>query len=47
MAASGALNTQIAVLMLNKPAVLIQQEAGWIPEPVWALLGRENIFTML
>jgi hypothetical protein len=47
MAVSGPLNTQIAILMLNKLTVLIQHEAGWIPEPFWALLGRENIFTKL
>jgi hypothetical protein len=47
MAVNGPLNTQITILILNKPTVLIKQEAGWIPEPVWELLGRENIFTKL
>jgi hypothetical protein len=47
MAVSGQLTTQIAVPLLNKPTLLIEQEAGWIPEPVWTLLGRGNIFTKL
>jgi hypothetical protein len=33
MVMGGPLSTQIAIFMFNKPTVLIQQEAGWIPEP--------------
>ena len=47
MAVSGPLNTQISIVILSKPTVLIQLEARWIPKPVLALLGRENTFTKL
>jgi hypothetical protein len=45
MGASGQLHAPAALLPLGKgPPVLIVQEAGWVPEPVWTQRTEEKSF---
>jgi hypothetical protein len=40
MRVSGELHASAALLTRKQPPVLIEQEAGWVPEPVWTLRRR-------
>jgi hypothetical protein len=40
---SGHLHVPTALTQVKETAVPITKIAQWVPEPVWVLLGRENL----
>jgi hypothetical protein len=42
---SGQLHAPAALSTWQKPPVLIRQEAGWAPQPIWTLWRREKSCT--
>jgi hypothetical protein len=43
MDVSGLIHAPAALLPGKEPAVPIGEEAGWAPEPIWTLKGKENL----